>query len=56
MSQSSMQEMPQLLQEKNFWDMQISQDFLPMGYFFFKKTLSRKDGLIVIIKIPVLIC
>lgn len=44
-----MQEMPQLLQEKNFWGMQIAQDFLTMGYFFFTK-------LIVIFKILVLIC
>lgn len=35
MSQSSMQEMPQLLQEKSSWGMWIVQDFLTMGYFFF---------------------
>lgn len=45
MSQSSMQELPQLLQEKNFWGMQIAQDFLTMGYFFYTKLpVGRMDS------------
>lgn len=39
-----MQEMPQLVQEKNFWGMQIAQDFLTMGCFISTKHWVGRMG------------
>lgn len=54
-AQTSMQEMPQLLQRKSFQGTWIAHGFLMMVLLLFYKTLGRKDGLMVSLKILMLI-